>query len=275
MRSGALSPFACLAFLALALAGCAAPAQPEPAAFEGKTLLVRPYLFDGSLRTQAIVNPKTSMDIATLEIVPYVHVGNDEFWPIAVITGEATDSTDLASLVKVRQAGFDADRQGVIALTGLRPKTRYRIVARAYDASDSLISTVDARSYAEVTVQDDNRPEFPLKLPVTLVDTPFGTTRSLALTISGGAFATIDGTLYKVFGENLEVVPDGTLKLTPENASRRVTFNNLEARTTYRLTLRALNEGAIPIATKSIDWTITNDDEPVHADVVWDLSSTP
>ena len=271
MRFGAHSRFACLTLLAVAFTGCATPAQVETVPAPGKTLLVSPVYFDGGLRTQAEVKAKTAKDIAALEVVPYVHVGNEVFWPIALQTGEATDSTDPQLIVRARQEAFDPARQTVIPLTGLRPQTRYRVVARAYDASAALISTDDARSWAEISVLADNRPTVPMTVPVTLIDTPFGTTRSFALTISGRAFDTITGTLYKVIEETLVAVPGGTLDLTPENATRRVTLTHLEAQTTYRLVLRALDEAALPIGFKTIDWTITNDDAPDHADVSWEI----
>ncbi|MNX12254.1 hypothetical protein D3C86_420290 [compost metagenome] len=271
MRFPALPQLACLTLLAVAIAGCAVPARPDPADLGGKTLLVRPLLIEGAWRTQGIVNPKTAADIAVLEVVPYMHVGNDVFWPIAPLTGEATDSTDPGSILKARLEGFDPQRETVIPLTGLRPQTRYRVVARAYDASSALISTEDARSWAEVAVLEDNRPTVPVALPVTLIDTPFGATRSFSLTITGRAFNTITGTLYKVRDEGDEAVPGGTLNLTPENATRRVTLSNLEAQTSYRLVFRALDEAALPIGLKTLDWTITNDDAPVHADVNWEI----
>lgn len=271
MRFGALSRFACLTLSAVAFTGCAMPAQVETVPSSGKTLLVSPVFVDGALRTQAEVKAKTAKDIAVLEVVPYVHVGNEVFWPIALQTGEATDSTDPQQIVKARQEAFDPSRQVVIPLTGLRPQTRYRVVARAYDASAALISTDDARSWAEVSVLSDNRPTVPLTLPVTLIDTPFGTTRSFALTITGRAFNAISGTLFKVLNDGDEAVLGGTLNLTPENANRRITFGNLEAQTTYRLDLRALDDAFLPIASKSIDWVITNDDDPVHQDLAWEI----
>lgn len=271
MRFGALSRFACLALLAVAFTGCATPAQLETVPASGKTLLVSPVYFDGGLRTQAEVKAKTAKDIAALEVVPYVHVGNEVFWPIALQTGEATDSTDPQLIVRARQEAFDPARQTVIPLTGLRPQTRYRVVARAYDASAALISTEDARSWAEVSVLADNRPTVPLTLPVTLIDTPFGATRSFTLTITGRTFEAISGTLYKVLNDGDEAVPGGTLDLTPENAGRRITFSNLEAQTTYRLVLRALDGPFLPIASKSIDWVISNDDDPVHQDLDWEI----
>ena len=270
MRFGALR-VACLTLLTVAFTGCALPAQVETVPKSGKTLLVSPVYFDGGLRTQAVVKAKTAQDIAVLEIVPYMHVGNEVFWPIALQTGEATDSTDPQLIVKARQEAFDPTRPTVIPLTGLRPQTRYRVVARAYDASTALISTEDARSWAEISILDDNRPTVPMTLPVTLIDTPFGTTRSFTLTITGRAFNAISGTLYKVRDDGDEAVPGGTLNLTPENANRRITFSNLEAQTTYRLDLRALDGPFLPIGLKSIDWVITNDDAPVHADVAWEI----
>lgn len=271
MRFGALSRFACLTLLAVAFTGCATPAQVETVPVSGKTLLVSPVYFDGALRTQAEVKAKTAKDIAVLEVVPYVHVGNEVFWPISLQTGEATDSTDPQLIVRARQEAFDPARPTVIPLTGLRPQTRYRVVARAYDASAALISTDDARSWAEVSVLGDNRPTVPLTLPVTLIDTPFGTTRSFSLTITGQEFTEIRGTLYKVIGEDIVAVPGGSLVLTPENASRRVTIANLEAQASYRFTLLALRNGFEVLATKHLDWVITNDDAPAHADVAWEI----
>jgi hypothetical protein len=269
MRFAPLPLFACLSLLTVAFVGCATPSQPEPAGLAGKTLLVRPYLIDGALRTQGIVNPKTAEDIAVLEVVPYVHVGNEVFWPIVPATGEATDSTDPESILKARMEGFDAQRETVIPLTGLRPHTRYRIVARAYDAQAALISTEDPGSYAEVSVLADNRPELPLTLPVTLIDTPFGATRSIALQLTGSDFFQLRATLYTVAGEDLVPVPNGSVVLTPEQASRRLTFTHLEAKTTYRLKLDALDGGFIVMATKLHDFPITNDDTPLHEDLPW------
>jgi hypothetical protein len=264
MRFRAFPSLALLAGLALSLAGCAAPVPPAVGEGSGKTLLVRPFLVEGTLKTQGIVNPKTAADIASLEVVPYVHVGNDVYWPLSPQTGEATDSVDPDSILKARLEGFDPDRQSLIPLTGLRPQTRYRIVARAHDASASIISTEDARSYAEITVQNDDRPELPLNLPVTLVDTPFGATRTIAFQITGSPFFRVAATLYEVNGEQEVAVPNGTFSLTPEEASRPVSIANLEANTTYRLSVRVLNEAFGVMAGASHDLVITNNDDPLQ-----------
>jgi hypothetical protein len=258
-----------LAGLAWSLSGCMtpgqpAPGQPAPGDASGKTLLVRPLLVEGRLTTQGIVNPRTAADIASLEVVPYVNVGNDAYWPLSPQTGEATDSEDPDSILKARLEGFDPERQTLIPLTGLRPQTRYRIVARAYDASASLISTEDARSYAEVTVQDDDRPELPLNLPVTLVDTPFGATRTIAFQITGSPFFVLDGTLAKVQGEEEVAVPNGWFSLTPEQVSGQVSFTNLEAQTTYRLRITLQDEAHLPLASVAHDLVITNNDDPTQ-----------
>ena len=271
MRFGALPQLACLSLLAVTITGCAAPTPLESAGHRSKTLLVHPILIDGALRTQGIVNPKTAQDIATLEVVPYVHVGNEVFWPIAPTTGEATDSTDPGSILKARLEGFDPLRQSVIPLAGLRPQTRYRIVARAYDAQAALISTQDAGSYAEISVLADNRPEVPLNLPVTLIDTPFGATRSIALQLTGSEFFQLRATLYKLEGEDLVSVPDGSVILTPDQASSRITFTNLEALTSYRLKLDALDGAFLVMATQWHDMVVTNDDTPVHEDLPWNI----
>lgn len=268
MRFGALS---LLCASLLALAGCAAPSLPQTSDRAGKTLLVQPELIDGALRTQAVVNPKTAQDIATLEVVPYVYVGNDRYWPIDALTGEATDSSDPARIVKARKEGFDSSRATVIPLAGLRPTSRYRIVARAYDAANSLISTDDAGSWADVMVHEDDRPEFPLTLPVTLIDVPFGATHSIALQLTGGSFFQIRGTLYKVVDEALVLVPNATFMLAPDQAGRKVTLTNLEAQTTYRLKIDALDEAFLVKATQWHEMEITNDDKPVHADLPWEI----
>ncbi len=263
MRFRAFPELAWLAAAALSLAGCAAPMQPQPADASGKTLLVSPFLVEGKLRTQAVVNPKTGADIATLEVIPYVHVGNDVFWPLLPQTGEATDSEDPDSILKARLEAFDPEKPPLIPLSGLRPQSRYRIVARAYDASASIISTQDERSYAEISVGSDDRPEIPLHLPVTLIDTPFGATRTLSFQITW-PFAVLDGALSKVEGEGEVAVPNGFFSLTSEQASSQVTFANLEAQSTYRLRLTVQDDAHLPLASITHDLIITDNDDPVQ-----------
>lgn len=255
-------PKASLLLLAALLASCAVPSRPELGGSKEKTLLVRPQVADGGLRTLGIVNPKTAADIAVLEIIPYVHVGNDAFWPLSAQTGEATDSEDPASIVKARQEAFAPNQELLIPLTGLRPQTRYRVVARAYDASASLISTADARSYTEIALHDDDRPEVALTVPVALIDTPFGATRTLSFEVTGSPFAFLLATLTRLDGETEVPVPNGSFQLTPDQVGSTVTFTNLEAQTTYRLRVNALDGGFVVLTSVTHDMALTNDDDP-------------
>ena len=257
--------------IALTLAGCAAPAQPSAESVTGKTLLVRPAVIDGGLRTQGIVNPKTAGDIATLEVVPFMHVGNEVFWPLSRQTGEATDSMDPDQILSARHEGFDPDAQLRIPLTGLRPMTRYRLVARAYDASASLISTTGAGSWVDVSVLYDDRPVVPVTLPVTLIDTPFGTSRTISFQATGSPFFIIHGNLHEVAGDDEVAVPGTTFQLTPETVTSTVTFGNLKANTTYRLQVRVLDEGALPLLFTTLDLPISNDDDPAQETLVLNI----
>jgi hypothetical protein len=252
--------------MAVAFSGCAAPSLPDAQGRAGKTLFIRPLLVDGMLRTQGLVNPKTAKDVAVLEVIPYVHVGNGVFWPLSTLTGEATDSPDPQQIRTSRQEGFDPDGQPLISLTGLSPDTLYRIRARAYDASASVISTDDARSEVEVKVGADDRPELPLTLPVTLIDTPFGATYQVSFQVTG-AFDSLAVALTVFRGELEEPVPNGTFSLSAAEATSPVTLTHLEAKTTYRLTVKALDGNGDELASKATDLSIGIDDAPVQLDV--------
>lgn len=263
-----------LSLMAALLAGCAAPsalplASPEVAQ---TTLWVRPYVLDGGLGLQA--KAKTAADIATLEVIPKVHVGNDVFWPLSPLTGEATDSEDPAQILMARHEGFDPDTALRIPLTGLRRQTRYRLEAKAYDAEGNLISKGGEPSSAEFEVKDDPRPALNVALPVALIDVPFEASWILRFDVSGSFFV-LNATLYEVDPETDQMTPvqGATFTLTPQDLDRTVTIRNLKPRTTYRLAVSLLDEAFLVLGGKSVDLELRDDDAPVQETV--EVTVTP
>lgn len=210
----------------------------------------------------ALVSKRTAADIDRLQLVPYRQDSIGSFAPISQLTGLAVEPGDPQSLVLTMERPVAFNRQ--IRLEGLRPRTRYRILAKAFDNSGALISTTDSRSFVEVTVDTDDRPEIPLKLPVKLIDSPFEGRSTVNLSVDGPLEEVRDVWLALFLLENgLEVeLPAASLSVGRFELPRSIVLANLKPFTTYRLRGRVRDLDGWPAGSNFVDLPIAGDEEP-------------
>ncbi len=181
---------ALLLALCLVLTACSGRLTPLPTgnAPVDRVLWVKPYL----VRTvQALVPLKTADDIAFVVIVPLRDPGDGLYRPIALGTGKLLEPVDdwqsyprWGEFVNAYGYPTETAFERPIPLSGLRVHGRYRIVALAFDKDYHLISKPDASS-VDLTLTDDDRPIAESPLPLRIMDTPFGATANLQLSVTG------------------------------------------------------------------------------------------
>lgn len=205
--------------------------------------------FQSSLQSLLLSN--TIASIATLDIVPCVEVGAGVYSPMSATTGNPTELGAL-DVLKLTQASPSIDPNRPFVVRRLKPNTKYRVMARAYNVSNSLIS-LDASSYSDVSVLNDDAPIL-ASVPVTLTNTPFAATTSVTVKTSG-RFDYLKTTLCLATGNTLVPIgfntrPDPIIKL-----------ENLQANTTYRLVAEAYKFGTM-MASNSVDIAIGSETAP-------------
>jgi len=212
----------------------------RPASVSDASLVIQVRLAPSDRRVQAVVNARTAADIARLDIVPYLQTPSG-FQPISVTTGLPTTPDD-PNLLKVSQVSPSIRFDRPVTLTRLHPNSAYRVVAQAYDAQGTLISTADSSSYAQVTVTNDDRPAVPTMLSLRLV-TPFNGRTTVTLAASGSApFDSVLAQLFAVSsGSELSATP--LLSVSSASLPYTLTLSNLHANTAYRLKVRATRAG--------------------------------
>lgn len=249
------------------------PGSSEEAMLWIRPTLVRPALFRG-IGLQAHVNEVDASDIARLEIIPYWHPENGEPRPLSLASGEPTTGDD-PQIVRLMLSGTDLAAPRAIALTGLRRRQRYRLVAHAYSDAEERISDPQ-QSTIQVSVGDDDRPSLPTLLPVKLLPTPFSGRMPLELAVNDprGRAKALELTVYQVmaFGESLLGAPT---VIPCEGLPRLITVQNLAARTSYRLevAVRGADEEAPPLAVSELSWSMGEDDEAATRSVTVTLPS--
>lgn len=131
----------------LLLAGCS-PATLVPS-FEGRAMLVlKPEVGGSGFQAQAPAALVASLgkdDVHRLEIKLYTVAGDAE---TPVTLGGAPLTRTLSN----------AELDGDVIFTGLRPETTYRAKCAAFAADEALISLEGADSYTDIVVGTDDRP---------------------------------------------------------------------------------------------------------------------
>lgn len=167
--------------LALFLVGCSGSplAGPETGY---SSLEVRPSIATGPVATQTVVNAYTRSSIHHL-VVRLSRLSGDSELPLVDANGQPVGRQVPAA---------ELDR--TLVFGRLRANTTYRLRAFAYkdadEGPDSLISTTDAGSYADVPVGHDDR-AVPVTLKVTLIDVRFdGQASASGVVVQDGGYST-------------------------------------------------------------------------------------
>ncbi|MNX11368.1 hypothetical protein D3C86_411280 [compost metagenome] len=256
-------PFVLISALGLGIIGCTISPPPGigtqmPTRTGSASLTLLPSVSEGRL-TQAVINRPTSASIARLAVIPMVETSPGQFQPFRA-DGTPTAPGDTQA-VSVSQSAPTLKLTRSIQLTGLAPNTRYRILARAYDAQDNLISKDDA-STVGVTVTDDDAPTA-TAIPVVLADVPFAARTTVTLTNGTNSdYETIVTSLVMVSGSVETPVPGTTQTFAKAQMPLTLTLDGLTADTTYRLKVSMRDGGNNEVAMASVEIAVSNDDAP-------------
>lgn len=251
---------ALVAGLVIAVGGCAALRHPmvgTPITQEAGsvTLLLTPRI-DGAPGIQASVKRWTSSDIHRLDVVPYLEVGPGDYRPLSK-SGTPTTLEDTANLLRAsRTAPLNVSQP--IALSHLKPNQKYRIFAHAYTAGNELISTLDSRSYLDVSVGTDDRPTMAATLPVRLIDSPFAASTTVTVTNSGSNdYDDVVTSLVSVVG-GTETAIASSYTIPKAQIPKTFKLDGLQAQTLYRMKAEARRAGT-PVATASVNVNVSTD----------------
>lgn len=249
--------------LGLGVISCAVPPAPIAeslvrAPFGSASIVLVPHVTEGQL-TQAPVALPTAASIRRLVMIPMVETAPGQYQPFKA-DGTPTALGDAQAL-SVAQTAPNLKLGRGVQLTGLARETKYRILARAYDAQDKLIST-DASSTVDVNVTDDDAPTS-TAIPVVLADVPFAAKTSVTLSNGTPAdYATVETSLVTVSGGTETPVPGTTQTLTKAQMPMILTLDGLTADTTYRLKASMRDASDNEVAVASVEIAVTNDDAP-------------
>lgn len=253
--------------LCLFLTGCSlrVPATPAP----GRVVLVRPYLLT-SRSAQAVVPTKTVDDIAVIVVVPLIDRGDGTFYLISRQTGELIapgdtfrDFTRWSEIVLASGdvPWFDFDRP--IALTGLKPHARYRIMALAFDRTFTLISKEGGPSSIELSLGEDDAPSVVTPLPLELVDTPFGAEATVRLSMTGNLdrLNRLEVSLERLSNGLTDPVPVATASVPAEALPHSLRFSHLNAHTRYVVVITAhVTDGGSAPPPQTLEFDVGHDD---------------
>lgn len=137
-------------------------------------LRLQPEIASGGFRAQGEVVPYTSIHVQRLEL---------SLFKLDVQGHETVvrNSQGNALVVTVSKG----DLYGRVAFEKLNAKSTYRVKARAYDNTDSLISE-DTRSQTDIPILQEDRPTL-ANLKVQLKDKPFDGQGSTTVDVVSGA----------------------------------------------------------------------------------------
>lgn len=209
-------------------------------------IMVYPHV---KAHSQTIVANNSLSSIATLSLTPYVETTANNYAPISSVTGVATAEGSLDSLC-LTQTAPTIDPARPFVLRRMKPNCKYRIFARAYDASNILISK-DSGSYVDVQVGTNDAPAI-TTIPLTLMDVPFSATTSITVRVDGRCDY-LKTSLYLVAG-NAQVGLAMSTRAEPE-----VLFGNLQADTDYRVVAEAYKGQYGAVASNSLTFHVAND----------------
>lgn len=259
--------------LGLGLVGCSSR-LPGAVPSTDRTLMVTPVL-SHSPSVQAIVSAKTADDVALIYVLPLREGADGGFHPVARQTGELLAPLEgyegiigRTDLLEAHTWMPSARLDQPIALRGLRADGHYRIVALAFDRQSQLISKVEESS-VDLTLTNDDAPAIQTPLPLRLIDTPFGATATLPLSITGN-LSRLDRIGVRLFrmepGQEAQSV--GYYSVPAWALPYPVQFTHLRAGAHYGVTIEPfVTEGVAPEATGSV-FDVSNDDTVSLPEVV-------
>lgn len=267
-------PLALTLALGLGVIGCAVPLTPlaespvrKPIGSAGLTLVLR--VAEGML-TQAVVTRPTAANIHRLVVIPMVETSQGQYQPFTA-NGTPTALGD-AQAVSFSRTSPNLNVSKTLQLTGLAPNTKYRILARAYDAHEKLLSK-DAESTVDVTVTNDDDLTSAV-IPVKLADVPFAAKTAISL-VNGPKpdYASVETSLVTVSGGTETPVPGTTQTLTKAQMPMVLTLDGLRADTTYRLNASLRDGTSAEVATASAEIAVSNDDAPTGKTLTLNVAS--
>lgn len=239
-----VSSFSRFGMMALLLGSCA---SIKPTATSPSILVYAKFPAD----TQAVVLPYSVSDIATLDIVPCLMTSPGIFSPISSINGTPVEPSD-PNVLKMTQASPSILASRPFVVRNLHPNATYRILGKAYDSKNALISQ-DSTSYADVVLTNDNAPTL-ATLPVNLVSTPFAASTSVSIQVSG-RYEYLKSILSMAIG-NSQLAVSQTSRTMPV-----LNFAGLQGNTNYVLLVEAYKLGAVA-ASGSLTISIGNNTAP-------------
>ncbi|MNR88731.1 hypothetical protein D3C72_196810 [compost metagenome] len=262
-------PLALTLALGLGVISCAVPPAPvlERQAHLGSASLVLVPRVVEHPAIQAVVAPPSAASITRLDLIPMVETSPGVFQPFKA-DGMPTALGDPQALV-VSQSGSGLKLDRGITLTGLARNTKYRVLARAYDAQSKLLS-IDAGSTVNVTVGIDDAPTS-TAIPVQLTDAPFAAKTTVML-MNGASpnYASVVTTLVTVSGGIETLVPGSMQTLSKAQMPMLLALDGLLANTTYRLNASLRDASNLQVATASAEIAVTNDDAPAGKMLILD-----
>ncbi len=244
----------------LGLAGC--DSRPNLVLPRSESTLVLKPTLATEQSLQTVVKEYQASDIHRLEIIPYVKSESGPPLPLSKLNGEPT-TLDDPEILKVLLSGSELNEGRSVALSGLRRRQSYQIVATAYSLAGQAISN-PWRSTVEVRVGDDDRPDVATILPVGLLPKAFIGTMPLELALSDPS-AQVDHlvlTLSEVW-QDMSYGVMAPLVVSRQDLPRVVTLLHLKARTSYTLEVKARpgDPMAPDLGVEIVTWRMEDDDE--------------
>jgi hypothetical protein len=244
----------------LGLAACDSRPSLVQARNEG-TVFIKPTVASEQ-GLQAVVKEYQASDIHRVEIIPYLSPESGPPLPLSKLTGEPTTAED-PEILKISLSGAELNEGRSVALSGLRRRQTYRIIAHAYSAGGVQISN-PWWSSVDVQVGDDDRPAMATVLPIGLLPTAFSGTMPLELTLSDPA-SRVDHlalTIHEVMGDMTFGVA-APLVVSRQDLPGAITLLHLKARTSYKLevTARPADPTATDLGVETLTWRMEDDDE--------------
>ncbi|MBO9542323.1 hypothetical protein J7643_17165 [bacterium] len=254
----------------LVLLGCATVrpgAVGAPDTHERTAVIELTPRLEEARHVQAIRPVYKAADIASLSITPYVEespFGFPIYKNIDAVTGLATDSTATGVLM-LTQASPSIAFNKKIRFANLKPNKRYRVIARAYNMSNTLISD-DVSSQVNLPVLGDETLSLGT-LPIKLMNTVFAASTSVRVLVNGS------GSQIETFITSLhapDLVPNST-QLVP-GVLKDFYLYNLKPNTTYRVEVEARKSHGGFLASGSTEVVVGLDDVLPGATVSIEIS---
>lgn len=264
-------PLALTLSLGLSVIGCVTPpitshhstVKTSTARLGSATLILTPEVVD-TLKAQAVVEgPSKVEDIVRIDVFPLVETSAGVYQ--ALLPDGGTTAVGDENALKVSQSKPDLNFERPIELTGLAAHTKYRILGRAYDKSDKLISS-DEVSFVDIVMQNDDAPTVGT-LPIKLPDVHFAARTTISFNDyvdqdPDGNFETAEISVIEIANGTETPLPNSAMTRTRNALPLTLKLDNLRPQTAYRLniTLRDADNRVVKMTSARV--YVSNDDEP-------------